>query len=72
MAESKSDIMVREGERMSFSAQTGDGMDALKERVLKELREVFRRKAVEADLEEPERWPGRSRRAPRWRSTSPV
>ncbi|MBR6038491.1 MAG: leucine-rich repeat domain-containing protein, partial [Candidatus Methanomethylophilaceae archaeon] len=56
----------------AISAQTGDGMDALKDRVLKELREVFRRKAIEADLEEPERWPGRSRRAPRWRSTSPA
>ncbi len=71
VAESKSDILKRDNGRMSFSAQTGDGMDALREAVVKELREVFRRKAVEADLEESARCRKRSPRARRWRSTSP-
>ncbi|MBR4504858.1 MAG: 50S ribosome-binding GTPase [Candidatus Methanomethylophilaceae archaeon] len=52
VAESKSDIMKRENDRISFSAQSGDGMEELTDIVLKELRAAFRRKAAEAEEED--------------------
>ena len=68
VAESKCDIMKTDSGRMCFSAQTGENMDELVSAVMKEMRAVFRRKAMEAETE-VERW--RTRRpARRWRSTS--
>ena len=51
VAESKCDIMKTGGDRICFSAQSGENMDILTEIVRKEMREVFRRKAVEAEVE---------------------
>ena len=51
VAESKSDVMKTDDGRIFFSAQTGENMDVLTETVLKEMRRIFREKALE---EEPE------------------
>ena len=51
VAESKSDILKTGDGRLFFSAQTGENMEALTETVLKEMREITRRKAVEAEVE---------------------
>lgn len=51
VAESKSDVLKRDNGRISFSAQSGDNMDVLSETVIKELREIFRQKAVESEEE---------------------
>ncbi len=51
VAESKSDLLKRDGGRISFSAQSGEGMEELTEMILKELRAAFRRKAAEAGEE---------------------
>jgi len=40
VAESKSDLFVSDSEYMKFSAETGENMDALLERILEELRNV--------------------------------
>jgi Predicted GTPase len=40
VAESKSDIFVSDSEHMKFSAETGENMDVLRERILEELRNV--------------------------------
>ena len=40
VAESKSDLMKRETENITFSAETGDNMEFLQETVLKELRKI--------------------------------
>ena len=50
-AESKADVLKTDDGRISFSAQTGEGMEALTERILGELRVVARRKAAEAPIE---------------------
>ncbi len=50
-AESKSDVLKTGDGRISFSAQTGEGMDVLTARILEELRAVYRRKAAEAPIE---------------------
>ncbi len=50
-AESKCDIMRSGGDRICFSAQTGEEMDVLTGRILEELRVVARRKAAEAEIE---------------------
>ncbi len=50
-AESKSDVLRRDNGRMAFSAQTGEGMDALTGLLVDELREVSRRKSTEATEE---------------------
>jgi len=46
VAESKSDILKRDGGNISFSVESGEGMDELKERILLHAREVFREKAA--------------------------
>jgi len=46
VAESKSDVLKRDGENIGFSAETGDGMDELTERILTLVRTAFREKAV--------------------------
>ena len=51
VAESKSDILKTGNGRLFFSAQTGENMDVLTETVIKEMREINRRKAVEAEVE---------------------
>ena len=51
VAESKCDIMKTGDGRLFFSAQTGENMDELTGTILAELREVFRRKAAEAETE---------------------
>lgn len=51
VAESKSDILKTGNGRMYFSAQSGENMEALTEAVIKEMREITRRKAIEADVE---------------------
>jgi len=40
IAESKSDLFVSDSEYMKFSAETGENMEALRERILEELRNV--------------------------------
>ena len=50
VAESKSDVLATDSGRISFSALTGENMDVLTETVLKEMREIARRKAVEAEV----------------------
>ncbi|MDO5853812.1 MAG: 50S ribosome-binding GTPase, partial [Thermoplasmata archaeon] len=50
-AESKCDIVKSGSGRTYFSAQTGEDMDVLTERILEELRSVARRKAAEAPIE---------------------
>lgn len=52
VAESKCDIMKTGDGRMFFSAQSGENMDVLTETVISQLREIFRRKAVESGSEE--------------------
>jgi nucleolar GTP-binding protein len=47
VAESKSDLLRREGDNISFSAETGEGMDDLREKVLAPLRTIFREKAAD-------------------------
>ena len=49
ITESKSDVLKRDGENISFSVETGDGMDELKERLLTLVRIVFREKAVDSE-----------------------
>ena len=49
VAESKCDVLKRDGENISFSAETGDGMDELTERILTLVRAVFREKAVTSE-----------------------
>lgn len=51
VAESKSDVMKTDDGRIFFSAQSGENMDALTDLVRKEMREIFRKKAVEAELD---------------------
>ncbi|MBR1452756.1 MAG: 50S ribosome-binding GTPase [Candidatus Methanomethylophilaceae archaeon] len=51
VAESKSDILKTGNGRIFFSAQSGENMDVLTETILKEMREIARRKAVEAEVE---------------------
>ena len=50
-AESKCDLVKADNGRVFFSAQTGEEMDVLTERLMEELRSVARRKALEAPLE---------------------
>lgn len=50
-AESKSDVYKSGGDRIYFSAQSGENMDALTARIMEELRTIARRKAAEAELE---------------------
>ena len=52
VAESKCDIMKTDDGRLCFSAQTGENMEELTELVRKEMREVFRAKALDAEAEE--------------------
>jgi len=49
VAESKSDILKRENDHISFSAETGDGMDKLNEKILSLVRVIFRERAVESE-----------------------
>ena len=51
VAESKSDILKTDDGRLYFSAQTGENMEALTETVMKAMREIARKKAVEAEVE---------------------
>ena len=50
-AESKCDVFKSGYGRIAFSAQSGEGMDALKDRIMEELRTIARRKAAEAEIE---------------------
>lgn len=50
-AESKCDVYKSGGDRLCFSAQTGEEMDVLTGRIMEELRSIARRKAAEAELE---------------------
>ena len=49
VAESKSDVLKRDGADVSFSVETGDGMDKLIGAILTPVRAVFREKAVNSD-----------------------
>ncbi|MCL1978743.1 MAG: 50S ribosome-binding GTPase [Methanomassiliicoccaceae archaeon] len=51
VAESKSDLLKRSGENISFSVETGDGMEDLKGKILALVRTVFRKKAVASEEE---------------------
>jgi len=46
VAESKSDVLKRNGDNISFSVETGDGMDVLNEKMLALVRVAFREKAA--------------------------
>ena len=50
VTESKSDMLKRDSGNLSFSAETGEGMDILTEKILIHVRKAFREKA--ADKEE--------------------
>ncbi len=50
-AESKCDVFKSGDGRIAFSAQSGEGMDALKDKIMEELRTIARRKAAEAEIE---------------------
>ena len=52
VAESKCDIVKTGDGRMFFSAQSGENMEVLTETIISQLREIFRRKAVESGSEE--------------------
>ena len=54
VAESKSDVLLRDNDRLHFSAITGDGMEALKETVITKMRVIFREKAAAAEVETEE------------------
>jgi nucleolar GTP-binding protein len=49
VAESKSDIVKRPGENISFSVETGDGMDSLMNEILAPVRVIFREKAINSE-----------------------
>jgi nucleolar GTP-binding protein len=49
VAESKSDIINRRGENISFSVETGEGMDGLTEKILAPMRIIFREKAAASE-----------------------
>ncbi|MCL2031986.1 MAG: 50S ribosome-binding GTPase [Methanomassiliicoccaceae archaeon] len=49
VAESKSDMLNRHGENIGFSAETGEGVDALREKILVPMRALFREKAAGAE-----------------------
>jgi nucleolar GTP-binding protein len=49
VAESKSDILNRHGENIGFSVETGEGMDALKEMILTQMRAIFRERSAETE-----------------------
>ena len=49
VAESKSDILTRDNGRLSFSAQSGDGMEELTQTVLEHMRKVFREKSMQEE-----------------------
>jgi nucleolar GTP-binding protein len=51
VAESKCDILKTDDDRLFFSAQTGENMEALTKIVLEKMREISRKKAVEAEVE---------------------
>lgn len=52
VAESKCDLGKSGDGRLFFSAQSGENMDELKDTIMKAMREVFRRKALQYDEEE--------------------
>jgi len=49
VAESKSDVLKRDGENISFSVETGDGMDELVGNLLSLVRIIFREKAADSE-----------------------
>lgn len=49
VAESKSDVKIRDNENISFSVETGEGMEELTNTVLTPLRTLFRERAVESE-----------------------
>lgn len=52
VAESKCDLGKSNDGRLFFSAQSGENMDELKDTIMKAMREVFRRKALQYNEEE--------------------
>ncbi len=52
VVESKADVMRTEGEAVRISSVTGEGMQELADMLMKDFREIFRRKAKEAPLED--------------------
>jgi len=51
VAESKSDLGTRDNDRLKFSSQSGDGMEALTGEILGHMRRIFREKCADV-----ERW----------------
>jgi len=49
VAESKSDILNRHSENIGFSVETDEGMDILRERILVQMRAIFREKAADTE-----------------------
>jgi len=52
IGESKSDLETTDSDNMHFSAETGDGMDELREAVLNPLRKIFRERAISEEVRE--------------------
>lgn len=52
VVESKADVMRTEGEAVRISSVTGEGMQELADMLMKDFREIFRRKAKETPLED--------------------
>jgi len=52
VGESKSDLKTTDSDNIRFSAETGEGMDELKEMILNPLRKIFRERAVSEEVRE--------------------
>jgi len=52
VGESKSDLKITDSGNMHFSAETGEGMDELKDAVLTPLRKIFRERAISEEVRE--------------------
>jgi Predicted GTPase len=52
VGESKSDLKTTDSGNMRFSAETGEGMDELRESVLNPLRKIFRERAISEEVRE--------------------
>jgi len=49
IAENKSDILNRHNDNIAFSAETGEGMDVLRDIIIKQMRSIFREKAADSE-----------------------
>jgi Predicted GTPase len=52
VGESKSDLKTTDNDNIRFSAETGEGMDELRETILSPLRKIFRERAISEEVQE--------------------